>query len=194
MKVYANYYLQIFNNSAEPSLQRPWQKHIDEPVQVFYQFNAKVPATGNVNLYRLPPTEVLKSVGFPVDTGKLTIFPQAQNQILLRLANYADKFDAQGATPYTNIRTIATALYLTANPGAQAPKIDITETSLTGNQPYSVMQGNKIQWKGVDDAKINPPNLPQDKSQDEIALEPQRIRVFKILYTPVAQTAAFLSQ
>jgi len=108
--------------------------------------------------------------------------------------NYADKFDAQGPTPYTNIRTIAIALYQTANPGASAPKVDITETSLTGNQPYSVMQGNKIQWKGVDDGKINPPNLPQDKSQDEIALEAQRIRVFKIQYTPVAQSAAFLSQ
>jgi len=46
-------------------------------VQVFYQFNAKVPATGNINVYRLPPTDVLKSVGFPVDTGKVTLFPQA---------------------------------------------------------------------------------------------------------------------
>ena len=100
----------------------------------------------------MPPTDVLKSVGFPADTGKITIFPQAQNQLLIRLVNYADKFDTQtGETPFPNIRTIAVALYQFANPGAQAPKVDITETSLTGNQPYSTMQGKKILWKGVDD-------------------------------------------
>lgn len=143
----------------------------------------------------MPPTNVLKSVGFPADTGKITIFPQAQNQLLIRLVNYADKFDTQaGETPYPNIRSIAVALYQLANPGAAAPKVDITETSLTGNQPYSTMQGKKIQWKGVDDGKITPPVLPADKSQDEIALEAQRIRVFKVQYTPVAGNAAFLSE
>ena len=55
------------------------------------------------------------------------------------------------------------------------------------------MQANKIQWKGVDDAKINPPDLPEDKSQDEIALEPQRIRVFKVMYTP-SPTSTFLNE
>jgi hypothetical protein len=112
----------------------------------------------------LPPTNVLRSVGFPADTGKITIFPQAQNQLLIRLVNYADKFDTQpGETPYPDIKAIAVALYQLANPGAQAPKVDITETSLTGNQPYSTMQGKKIQWKGVDDGKITPPVLPVDR-------------------------------
>ena len=151
---------------------------------MYYQFNANVPATGNTNVYRLPPTAVLESIGFPVATGKISIFPQAQNLLLIRLVNYADKFDPQGATPFVNINSLATGLYQVANGGKLPMKIDITETSLSGNQAYTTMQANKIQWKGVDDAKINPPNLPQDKSQDEIALEAQRIRVFKVMYTP----------
>jgi len=44
------------------------------------------------------------------------------------------------------------------------------------------MTFNKINWKGIDDATINPPVLPQDQSADVIALEAQRIRVFKIIY------------
>jgi hypothetical protein len=58
------------------------------------------------------------------------------------------------------------------------------------------MAMNKIQWKGIDDATIIPPVLPQDQSADVIALEPQRIRVFKIMYlvssTQSHKTASFL--
>ena len=112
---------------------------------------------------------------------------------MIRLVNYADKFDVQGETPFVNIKLLATGLYQVANGGKGPSKVDITETSLTGNQAYTTMQANKIQWKGVDDAKINPPNLPQDKSQDEIALEAQRIRVFKVMYTP-SPTSTFLNE
>jgi hypothetical protein len=35
-------------------------------------------------------------------------------------------------------------------------------------------------WKGVDDDFITPPEQPQDLSQYEVALEPQRIRTFMI--------------
>ena len=71
---------------------------------------------------RLPNTATLKSVGFPTETGKINIFGKAQNLLLLRLTNYADKFDnSTAATPYVNIRTIATALYQMANPSSQVP-------------------------------------------------------------------------
>ena len=53
------------------------------------------------------------------------------------------------------------------------------------------MQANKIKWVGVDDGSITPPNLPADKSLYEVALEAQRIRVFKVLYVP-PQSATFL--
>jgi hypothetical protein len=41
--------------------------------------NAQVPLNGNKNVKRLPSTEDLISVNFPVNTGKITIFPLAQN-------------------------------------------------------------------------------------------------------------------
>ena len=88
---------------------------------------------------------------------------------------------------------MANGLYQVANGGKLPLKVDITETSLSGNQAYTTMQANKIQWKGVDDAKINPPDLPQDKSQEEIALEAQRIRVFKVMYTP-SPASTFLNE
>jgi hypothetical protein len=62
--------------------------------------------------------------------------------------------------------------------------VTILETSLTGNQPYSMMSGKRIQWKGVDDDTIVEPTLPKDISETEVSLEAQRIRVFKLQFTP----------
>jgi hypothetical protein len=45
---------------------------------------------------------------------------------------------------FPDISKIAAALYGTANPGEVAQSIDITETSLTGNQVYSLMEAGKI--------------------------------------------------
>jgi hypothetical protein len=104
----------------------------------------------------------------------LTIFAQAQNQLLLRLTNYADKFDLgmTPVTPYIKVDQLALQLWQLANPTiTKQPQIIISETSLTGNQLYTQMMGNKIQWKGRDDGQIVEPVLPKDKSQYEIALE-----------------------
>ena len=184
IRVTTTYYLHLFNSKNETSQQRPWQMHIDDPVQYYYNFGFNVTSQSGTQFMRLPNTLTLQSVGFPTETGKLNIVGQAQNLLLVRLTNYADKFDnaTGGPVPYVNIRSIATALYQSANPGAQVPLISIIETSITGNQPYSTMTYNKINWKGIDDGQINPPILPQDQSADVIALEAQRIRVFKITY------------
>ena len=48
------------------------------------------------------------------------------------------------------------------------------------------MTANKVNWVGVDDNKINYPTLPKDRSQYEVALEAQRIRVFKVQYIPAS--------
>ncbi len=103
--------------------------------------------------------------------------------MLIRLTNNADKFDGNQEIPYVNIAGIALLLYDYANPNSSAPLIDITEMSLSGNQAYSEMQEKKMQWNGVDDATIVEPTLPKDKSAQVIALEQQRIRVFKVHYT-----------
>jgi len=111
--------------------------HIDDAIQYFYSFNFNVTQQTGTNYMRLPNTASLQSLGFPTETGKLTILAQAQNLILLRLTNYADKFDnATADVPYVNLNGLAQALWQSANPGSMVPNIDMTETSLTGNQPY----------------------------------------------------------
>jgi hypothetical protein len=87
--------------------------------------------------------------------------------------------------PYIKVDQLSLSLWQLANPGQKNnPYVTISETSITGNQLYSQMTANKVQWKGRDDKYIVDPILPKDKSQYEIALEAQRIRVFKVLYVP----------
>lgn len=113
IKVTTTYYLHLFNSKNESSQQRPWQMHIDDPIQYYYSFDFNVTSQTGTQYMRLPNTMTLQSVGFPTETGKLNIVGQAQNLLLVRLTNYADKFDnaTGGVTPYVNIRSIATALY-----------------------------------------------------------------------------------
>jgi hypothetical protein len=71
--------------------------YIDDPIQYFFTFNANVPLTSTKGkdlseIKRMINTQELRDVGLPA-TGKVTIFGQAQNQLLIRLTNYADKFD-----------------------------------------------------------------------------------------------------
>ncbi|TNV84803.1 hypothetical protein FGO68_gene7787 [Halteria grandinella] len=201
IQVTTTYYVQLFNRSAESSIQRAWQNREDDPLAYFYNFNFALTSqffNAKSHSYatpRLPTSSELSSLGLP-DTAKLTIFAQAQNQLLLRLTNYADKFDlgAIPATPYVKVDSLAQQLWQLANPGAaKMPQIIISETSLTGNQLYSQMVSKKVKWIGRDDKQIVEPVLPKDKSQYEIALEALRIRVFKVIYVPQQQTA-FLNE
>jgi hypothetical protein len=64
----------------------------------------------------------------------------------------------------------------------------ISEVTITGNQLYSQMTNTKIKWLGVDDDFIVEPFLPKDKSLYEIALEAQRIRVFKVSFIPASSS------
>lgn len=50
------------------------------------------------------------------------------------------------------------------------------------------MTNTKIKWLGVDDDFIVEPFLPKDKSLYEIALEAQRIRVFKVSFIPASSS------
>ena len=141
IRVTSKYYLQIFNSGKEPSLQRSQQLFVDDPQQYFYNFNYQVSSTPKGDeRKRLLNQDELRILGLPA-TGKLTIFAQAQDQLLLRLTNYADKFDLgpNPDTPYVKVDQLALALYQSANPQAAAPQVIISETSLTGNQLYSQM-------------------------------------------------------
>lgn len=137
IRVTTTYYLQLFNASLEASAQRSIQAKADDPAMLLFNFNYALKQSDHsvASLKRLPTSSELKAFGLP-DTGKLTIFAQAQNQLLLRLTNYADKFDLgeNPTTPYIKVDQLALSLYTLANPQSQSvPLITISETSLTGN-------------------------------------------------------------
>lgn len=123
----------------------------------------------------------------------------AQNQILIRMTNLADKFDiGQNApTPYVNIQSLASLLYQKANNGQTPSQVLISETTLTANQLFNQMQSTKLMWRGVDDDTINEPILPLDQSFQVISLEAQRIRTFMIAYVSTSVSTSetqFLSE
>lgn len=70
----------------------------------------------------------------------------------MRLENIGDIFDSNGQieTRTVNLREYVSQLYRTVN-GDCLFANEIEELSLTGNQPYSLMEKNKIRWRTVDD-------------------------------------------
>lgn len=63
-------------------------------------------------------------------------------------------------------------------------KLQIEETTLSGNELYHEMIKDKTQWTGIDDDWLDDSRYPMDKSEKLISLEPQRIRMFKITIKP----------
>jgi len=77
------------------------QLHQDEPLQYFFNFNKQQPSlqsTLEKPFKRLLNTEELRLMNFP-RTSKIEVFPQAQNSLLVRIENIADRFDV-GTTGY----------------------------------------------------------------------------------------------
>jgi hypothetical protein len=62
------------------------------------------------------------------------------------------------------------------NGGVQA-EVEIIELSLSGNQEYSAMVANKLQWLTVDGAGTG------REASSKIELQQQRIRVFSVAYS-----------
>ena len=62
-------------------------------------------------------------------------FPEARNQILIRLENMSDLFDGtvNGATPTFNIRKYAKMLFEDNNAGVSPAGMKITERTLSNN-------------------------------------------------------------
>lgn len=114
------------------------------------------------------------------------MYPQAKNQIVLRLENLADTFDDRGArTHYINLQKYARDLYMDVNNGVPPTFMVITETSLSANQPLTQIMAEKFSWRGIGDAQ----NLnsfvqsPVDRGGLRgVALEPQRIRSFTVTF------------
>jgi len=131
------------------------------------------------------------------NTLKLIAFPLKRNNILLRLENVADNFDVNvnDTVLYFKIKDYAANLYNTQNGNRSTLSyINVYETSLTANQPYTDMLANKIKWYGADDANVTEPAWPRDRADFEVALQPQRIRVFDVEFIPTLNVTLSLIQ
>ena len=100
----------------------------------------------------------------------------------------SDLFDGTPAeTPTFDVEAYATSLFKSANDGVAPATVTITERTLSNNQDMKTMLDNKFKWKSADapNAKMAQP-YPTDPSATTVALQPQRIRLFRVQYTASA--------
>lgn len=189
ISVPATFYVQYFNYNKQKSMQRFAQLFIDEPIIYHFAFRFAAPPSNSV-FEELAPKDNSKGDSLLHLPLKLQLFPIAKNAIHMRIENIFDTFDvhppkAATHTIYVQVKKLAEDLYKAVNgDDAKFNNINIIETTLTGNQEYSAMKKNKIQWIGADDATIKEPEYPKDKANFEVALQPQRIRSFSIEFIP----------
>ena len=177
LQVNTRFRLQYFKITERDSLQRRVQRLTDEPLQLFAAKSTSENA----------PKASASGVPIPSFDGELKIhlFPQAKNEILIRLENLADLFDkTPESAPQFDLGSYATNLYMASSgkEGMFALGVTITERGLSNNQDYEDMLKAKPVWKTVD----GPSNVtyPADEKPNSIvALQPQRIRLFRVQYS-----------
>jgi lysosomal alpha-mannosidase len=185
------YKVHFFNRAKEHSHQRLAQLHQDLPVHYFFGFDYKYVKTTPTNNPPLSLDYLSGDLDVPF-TFKQVIFPYSPHVFLVRFENIGDKFDKfdgkADATYYVDVVKFASMLYKHVN-GADAEwnNLNIRETTLSGNQQYSSMKAEKIQWRGEDDDTIKPPTMPEDKPDFVVALNKQRLRNFYIEFIPFNQ-------
>lgn len=117
------------------------------------------------------------------------MFPEARNQILIRIENIDDLFDttlnSTEATSYStfNVKTYATELYSKTNGGTSAADVTVTERTLINNQDYADWQTEKYAWKSVSDSTDPDAGSYPADTGDNMVLQPQRIRLFRVNFT-----------
>lgn len=122
--------------------------------------------------------------------------PKYKNHVVVRLQNLADLYDSNSKTEMINLQEIAQALWKNGNmgnPTAAFDDLQIDELSLTGNMKLEEMWSRKIKWATLDDDSNEYPvqAVDYDFTPSQVKLEPQRIRVFSLKFTP--QGPKFLS-
>ena len=185
IQVNAKYYVQIFDRTKTASVQREQQLIIDEPVMAFYHKGDDSTPLGPA----AEPGEFTSDLLSSVDNLKVHLFPEARNQILIRLENMSDLFDGSAeSTQYFDLDAYAEELYSRANRGTKPGSVTIVERTLSNNQAMADMLVEKFHWKTVDPAsKVTYP----DDTSDGYALQPQRIRLFRVFYD-TQQPSTFL--
>jgi len=200
IRVPATYYAQVFDASVRPSLQRLVQQKTDSPAQYFFSFEHPDPVSKEAPELDASPLNAgmasslssdLKAAGIE-DTVKLILVPKGRNRLAVRLENIADLYDKEGKTHQVDIKMALSALWKEANAGGDAQLQDVIyeETSLSGNMPVKEMWARKIKWTtaaGGDQfkaANADFTSISSTSSSSLVALEPQRIRVFRVEFVP----------
>lgn len=119
------------------------------------------------------------------------MFPEDRNQILIRLENLSDLFDGSPTTsPHFNVLKYATDLYKNNNGGTAPTSVVISERTLSNNQSMDEMKENKFKWKSADssNSRTAEPFENDSKTYDNVQLQPQRIRLFRVSYNTEAPT------
>ena len=186
IRVKATYYVQICDGQKRLPLQRVVQHKIADPANYFFNFNATKTQGQIIND---PLAEAYKSAGV-ANTVKVVHVPKWKNHLVVRLQNLADLYDSNSKVEVVNLHAIADALWKSGNmgnPSAAYDGLQIEELSLTGNMKIEEMWSRKIKWATVDDDGSS--EYPQSAVEYEftptqVKLEPQRIRVFQLKYTP----------
>ena len=172
----ATYHLHLFDRTVEESAQRYIQMMVDEPLQYFFTFNwtksEEAATRDHLNLLMQPHHDHKQLL--PI---KYQMFPVKRNTLFIRFENIGDNFDnfnnktLNDTSLYIDVKDFAERLYhhINAN-SSELNNINIVETGLTGNEPYSDMVANKVKWHGEDDEKLVQPERLADKSGFEVAL------------------------
>lgn len=85
---------------------------------------------------------------------------------------------------YVDMDLLVTALVEKHLGGLVGVSLEIAETSLSGSELYHLMVQEKTQWTGYDDDWLDDTRYPRDKDERHISLEPQRIRMFRVVLKP----------
>ena len=174
--------MQIFNQEKGKSLQRVQQIKLQDPLQYFFIFDFK---EGNQEK-RLTQNHQslvnLKKDNF-LEQGIYKLFPVAKDQVTLRIENLADRFDKSSEVSFLNVDKLAKDLYFEVN-GKQADSVQIEEVSVQGTLLEKDRLKNTFKWTGVDDGtQLEFSKRPDDQDGFKgVAMEPQRIRNFKLTY------------
>jgi hypothetical protein len=166
--------------AGEKSIQRKLQRMIDEPIQ-WWAAPAVEPTQAQMSWSDIGEFKMGGDLAFDGEL-KFVLWPEDLNQIVIRVENIADLFDGvPESTPQFDLWSFASNLYAFANNGALPESIEFEERTLTNNEAYEDMVTTRFPWKTTDGAGSVVYPVDQEKGK-VIALQPQRIRVFRAKY------------
>ena len=196
--VNARYWIDVYSVTKNNAQQRSQQLKVDMPVQLYYAMDYKV-KEGEFNAQQPKHYEFLGEKG--AEYLKMLAFPLARNSILFRLENLYDVYDGKYPVEHVDVTKMAMHFFWKANPTqAVAPFMYIEEVDITNNQLLKEAEATRASktWKAEDDEEIalklskdeklraiyeGPADDVSNGEYAGIALQPQRIRSFKVTFS-----------